>query len=201
MGEWSAFHRLEGVHGARPLGHGLYLGGDLEDIRRAGPCRRAAARAATSAGVRAPGMCDVRRATCNVRRATCDVRRATCDVGAGLMSERTAFAAHGAKRARVSPVIARLTRAASLPTHRQRAREHVERREAAPPPAGPQPLQLQVVHGHAAWAAGQLEGEIRAGAWLWDAGAAHNFILGGDHSTAWARAYQHCMQARPQAAE
>ena len=168
---------------------------------------------------------------------------------------------------------------------RRRAREHVERDSGDPPPPERRPLQLQVLHGHAAWAAGQLEGEIRAGAWHWVPGAgalhtlhtlhalhasgpwhgcgsppasrcggvapspvcdasgavavaasattapasynyahnspevtrleaigaarahrltpaappptAHNFVLDGDHATAWARAYRHCVEARP----
>jgi len=30
-----------------------------------------------------------------------------------------------------------------------------------------EPVQVRVLHGHAAWASGQLEGEIRSGAWEW----------------------------------
>ncbi|KAL1525616.1 hypothetical protein AB1Y20_020469 [Prymnesium parvum] len=111
MGEWIAFHSFADVSGARPLGHGHFVGGELTDIRRF-------------------------------------------------------------------------------------ALEHIEHPQL---PANEHPgaqLQLQVVHGYAAWAAGQLEGEIRAGAWVWRAGAAHDFILDSDHATMWSRAFQVCLPRR-----
>ena len=42
--------------------------------------------------------------------------------------------------------------------------------------AGRRPL-LKVLHGHAAWAPGQLEGEIRAQAWTWAADIGPAFAL------------------------
>ena len=58
-----------------------------------------------------------------------------------------------------------------------------------------QEVLLHVLHGHAAWAPGQLDGEIRADAWTWAAEIGPRFALGGDAHPAtqheqWERAVQ-----------
>ena len=50
------------------------------------------------------------------------------------------------------------------------------------------PVLVQVVYGHAAWAPGQLEGEMRHGAWKWAEGLGPSFVRDADHETAYHRA-------------
>ena len=47
---------------------------------------------------------------------------------------------------------------------------------------------VQVIYGHAAWATGQLEGEIRAGAWRWAPELGRRFALDEHFPSAWLRA-------------
>lgn len=117
--DWTAFHSLDGVAGALPLGRGRFLGGEVGEIRR---------------------------------------------------RMREELPAQPAAR----------------PGQREAPRGVAER------------LRVQVLHGHAAWAAGQLEGEIRAGAWLWTAGVAHRFLLDRDPASMWAPT-RVCLEAAGQA--
>jgi len=67
------------------------------------------------------------------------------------------------------------------------AREAAARRARGGPPRPP-PVLVQVVYGHAAWAPGQLEGEMRHGAWRWAEGFGPRFVRNPDHETAHRRA-------------
>ena len=47
---------------------------------------------------------------------------------------------------------------------------------------------VQALYGHAAWAGGQLEGEVRAGAWRWVPDAGRAFAFEPDPRSSWQRA-------------
>ena len=90
----------------------------------------------------------------------------------------------------------RLYMGGDLASVRARAREAVRARAAAAvPPSVEPPVLVRALHGRSAWAAGQLEGEIKRGVWEWAPGVGLDFALGRND-----RAPSHTMWHRALAA-